>query len=187
MRSLPCLLAARPNAQVVIVGGEGISYGESAPAGRTWKAICLEEIASSVDLTRVHFLPPQPYDDFVRLLQVSRVHTYLTVPFVLSWSLVEAMALGCAIVASDTEPVREAIADGVSGVLTPFLDHEALADRLAELLGARPKRLSALGEAARATALSRYDRRACLERALELLGVKPPPGSDANAPRSARG
>jgi glycosyltransferase involved in cell wall biosynthesis len=187
MRSLPRLLAARPNAQVVIVGGEGVSYGESAPAGRTWKAICMEEIASSADLTRVHFLPPQPYDDFVRLLQVSRVHTYLTVPFVLSWSLVEAMVLGCAIVASDTEPVREAIAHGVSGVLTPFLDPEALANRLIELLAAKPARLAALGEAARATALSRYDKRACLARALDLLGVRAPPGADANALRAARG
>ena len=101
---------------------------------------------------------------------MSRVHVYLTFPFVLSWSLVEAMATGCVIVASDTGPVREAIEHERNGLLTPFLDPAALAGKVLAVL-ADPAAHAALGKAARATALARYDRRACLDRTLELLGA----------------
>jgi glycosyltransferase involved in cell wall biosynthesis len=170
MRALPRILAERPRAQVVIVGGEGVSYGASPPEGSTWKSIYLDEVAADVDLARVHFLPPLPYEEYVRLLQVSRVHIYLTFPFVLSWSLVEAMAIGCVIVASDTAPVREAIAHEVNGLLTPFLEPDALAEKVVAVL-ADPARFEPLREAARATALARYNRRECLAQALELLGL----------------
>jgi glycosyltransferase involved in cell wall biosynthesis len=178
MRALPRLLAERPEAQVVIVGGDGVSYGAAPPDGSSWKSIYLDEVASSIDLARVHFLPQLPYDDFVRLLQVSRVHVYLTFPFVLSWSLVEAMAIGCVIVASDTAPVREAITHGENGLLTPFLDPDALADKVAAVL-AHPARFELLREAARVTALARFDKSLCLKRALELLGF------DGEAPPKA--
>lgn len=170
IRALPKILALRPGAQAVIVGGEGVSYGASPPKGTSWKSVYLDEVAADLDLSRVHFLPRLPYDDFVRLLQVSSVHVYLTVPFVLSWSLVEAMALGCVIVASDTAPVREAIAHEVEGLLTPFHDPVALAEKVASVL-ASPSDFHHLGEAARATALARYAKDSCLERALSLLGL----------------
>jgi len=174
MRALPEILAARPSAQVVIVGGDGVSYGPSAPEGATWKSIYLNEVSSRIDLARVHFLPPLPYGDYVSLLQVSRVHVYLTFPFVLSWSFIEAMATGCTIVGSDTPPVREAIEHGQNGLLTPFHDPSALAEKVVGVL-ADPVSYASLGKAARATALARYDKGACLARALELLGVEPQP------------
>ena len=170
MRALPGILAERPEAQVVIVGGDGVSYGAMPPDGSSWKSIYLDEVASSIDLARVHFLPQLPYDDFVSLLQVSRVHVYLTFPFVLSWSLVEAMAIGCVIVASDTAPVREAITHEQNGLLTPFHDPEALAEKITGVL-ADPARFEPLRQAARETALTRFDKGDCLKRALELLGL----------------
>jgi glycosyltransferase involved in cell wall biosynthesis len=171
MRALPEILAARPAAHVVIVGGDGVSYGAAPPEGMTWKSVYLDEVSSRIDLARVHFLPPLPYDDYVSLLQVSRVHVYLTFPFVLSWSLIEAMAIGCTIVGSDTAPVREAIEHGHSGLLTPFHDPSGLAEKVAGVL-ADPASYASLGKAARATSLARYDKDACLFRALDLLGVE---------------
>ena len=122
----------------------------------------------------------------MRLLQVSRVHVYLTFPFVLSWSLVEAMAIGCVIVASDTAPVREAITHGENGLLTPFLDPDALADKVTAVL-AHPARFELLREAARVTALARFDKSLCLKRAMELLGLdgEAPPTAGAVNPLEA--
>lgn len=171
MRALPQILAGRPNAQIVIVGGDGVSYGASPPDGSSWKSIYLDEVAANIDLARVHFLQPLPYDDYVRLLQVSRVHVYMTFPFVLSWSMVEAMAMGCVLVASDTAPVREAIQHQVNGLLTPFHDPAALAEKVVAVL-ADPRRFEPLREAARATALARYHKRDCLDQALALLGIE---------------
>ena len=92
----------------------------------------------------MHFLGRIPYDRFVRLLQVSRVHVYLTYPFVLSWSLFEAMSAGAAIVASDTAPLHEAIEPGRTGTLVDFFDGEALVDEVCALLD-DPDRRAAYG------------------------------------------
>ncbi len=170
MRALPEILAARPRAQAVIVGGDGVSYGSPAPEGQTWKSIYLDEVASKIDLARVHFLPRLPYDAYVRLLQVSRVHVYLTFPFVLSWSMVEAMAIGCVVVGSDTAPVREAIRHGENGLLTAFHDKEALARSIIGVL-ADPARFAHLGRAARETVLARYEKSACLREVMAVLGI----------------
>ncbi len=180
MRALPRILAERPNAHVVIVGGEGVSYGALPPDGASWKSIYLDEVAAELDLARVHFLNFLPYDEYVRLLQVSSVHVYLTFPFVLSWSMIEAMAIGCVIVGSDTAPVREAIEHGVNGLLTPFHDPAALAETVIAVL-AEPARYEPLRAAARATALARFAKRECLDNALALLGIekqKAPEGVD---------
>jgi glycosyltransferase involved in cell wall biosynthesis len=180
MRALPEILAARPGAQVVIAGGDGVSYGAAPPDGSSWKSIYLDEVASRIDLSRVHFLPMLPYDDYVRLLQVSRVHVYLTYPFVLSWSLVEAMAIGCVIVGSDTPPVREAITHETDGLLTPFHEPAALAAKVVRVL-ADPAAFARLGERARATALARFSRTECLRDALSILGLS------AEAPGESEG
>ena len=133
MRSLPALLRARPDARVIMVGGDGVSYGTRL-AHSTWREHLLAELGSTLDTSRVHFPGKLDYPSYVRLLQRSDAHVYFTYPFVASWSLREAMACGCAIVASDTTPVREFITHGDTGLLTPFFDPGALADRLCETL-----------------------------------------------------
>ena len=171
LRALPDVLARRPEAVAVIVGGDGCSYSHKPPAGTTWKSHFFEEVADKLDLSRVHLLDRLPYDDYLRLLQVSSTHVYLTYPFVLSWSLVEAMSAGCAIVASDTAPVREAIVDGETGLLAPFHDSSAIADAIVRNLSDRQGRLRR-GRAARAVARERYDRDICLPRALRAIGAE---------------
>jgi glycosyltransferase involved in cell wall biosynthesis len=153
MRALPRLLETRPEAQVLIVGGDEVSYGRAAPEGRTWRQHLLAETGLSSD--RVHFLGKIPYAQYVAVLQLSRVHVYLTYPFVLSWSSIEAMSAGCVVLGSDTAPVREVIEDGRNGLLVDFFDPAAIADRAAEVL-ARPEAYARLGAAARQTALDGF-------------------------------
>ena len=133
MRALPRILHARPDARVILVGGDGVSYG-AKPAAGTWREHMQDELAGHLDLSRVHFAGRVPYDTYVKLLQRSDAHVYLTYPFVASWSLREAMASGCALVVSDTAPVREFVTDGVSGRLATFLQPDTIADRVLEVL-----------------------------------------------------
>ncbi|KGJ01715.1 glycosyltransferase [Paracoccus sphaerophysae] len=164
MRALPAVLAARPQAQVVLVGGDGVSYGAKPKDAETWKARMLAEVGDRLDLSRVHFLGRVPYPTYLSPLQVARAHCYLTYPFVLSWSLTEAMAAGKLIVASDTEPVRELIRDGENGRLVGFFDREALEAALIRGLAGDPD-AARLGEAARRTIVEGYDlKRVCLPR-----------------------
>jgi len=163
-------LRARPDAEVVIVGADDTSYGPRAPGGGDWKSYCLNEILPDLDLSRVHFLDRQPHADFLTLTQISSAHVYLTYPFVLSWSLIEAMSAGCSIIASDTTPVREVIRNGENGVLVPFGDPGAIASAVADVL-ADPDRYAHLGVNARRTAVENYDTRLCVPKTLALLGI----------------
>jgi glycosyltransferase involved in cell wall biosynthesis len=128
MRALPRLLSLRPRARVLIVGGNAVSYGSKPAGGRTWRETLTAEVGAGIDATRVHFLDRLPYAAYLQVLQVSAVHAYLTYPFVLSWSLLEAMSAGCMVVGSRTAPVEEVISHGQNGWLTDFFDHQALAD-----------------------------------------------------------
>lgn len=156
MRSLPALLKERPNAHVIIVGGDKVSYGAAAPAGQSWKAIFLNEVIDRIDKSRVHFVGNLSYRNFIKVLQVSTVHVYLTYPFVLSWSLLEAMSVECTIVASKTAPVEEVIGHGINGMLVDFFDKELLTQEIVKLLD-NPKLRAELGRAARNTILAKYD------------------------------
>ncbi len=168
LRALPDVLAARPDAQVVIIGGDGVSYG-AAPAKGSWREIFLAEQEGRLDLSRVHFLGRVPYPDFTRLMQISRVHAYLTVPFVLSWSMLEAMAMEACVIASRTGPVEEVITDGVNGRLVDFFDIEGWSDALCEALAA-PERYATLRKAARRTIVENYDlAQVCLPRLLRFV------------------
>ncbi len=174
MRALPAILQARPNAQVVVIGGNDVSYGAAAPAAadgqaQTWRDIYLNEVKDQLDLQRVHFVGKVPYKDFLHVLQVATVHVYLTYPFVLSWSLLEAMSAGCAIVASDTAPVREAIRHGETGQLVDFFDPAALAQQVIALCD-NPTERARLGAQARAFAVENYDLETrCLPRQIEWV------------------
>lgn len=168
MRALPRILAKCPRAHVLVIGGDSVSYGPSAPRGTTWKAKFLAEVEGRIDKGRVHFAGSLPYRDYLAALQISSAHVYLTYPFVLSWSLIEAMSAGCVVIGSDTEPLRDVI-DGSNGMLTPFFDPSELADRVIEAL-AHPLRFEMMRARARRTAIERFDaRRVCLPPMLSLL------------------
>ena len=156
MRALPRLLKKRRHAQVVIVGADGVSYGAPPPPRSTFKVSMLQELGDTLDLKRVHFVGTLEYAAYIRLLQISAAHVYLTYPFVLSWSLIEAMACGCLVVGSATPPVLEVMKDGVNGLLVDFFDAEALADRITSAL-AHPTRRQDLRDRARATAVAQFD------------------------------
>jgi glycosyltransferase involved in cell wall biosynthesis len=169
MRSLPAILAARPKARVLIVGGDEVSYGARLPAGKTFRQLMLKELGDALDLSRVHFLGKVPYPNFVQLLQISRAHVYLTYPFVLSWSMLEAMSAGCLVIGSRTAPVEEVIRDGVNGLLVDIFNPAQIADRVIAAL-ADPKAFDEVRKNARATIVERYDlRRICLPAQLDFL------------------
>lgn len=157
MRALPAIMAARPRLQVFIVGGDGVSYGAPPPFG-SYRKHYLAEVASGLDPARVHFMGQVPRHVFLRLMQVTRCHVFLTYPFVLSWSMLEAMSAGALVVGSDTAPVREVIEDGVNGVLTDFFDAGRLAEKVVEVLKT-PRDYAAMAAAGRQTVVERYDLR----------------------------
>jgi glycosyltransferase involved in cell wall biosynthesis len=164
LRALPPVLAARPQAHVVIVGGDGVSYGSAPKQGGTWKDLFLAEVADRIDPARVHFMGRVPYPTFLALMQVSRAHAYLTYPFVLSWSMLEAMSAGALVIGSRTAPVEEVITDGQNGLLVDFFDIPGWSAALIEALEA-PDRFTAMRAAARETIVARYDlQRHCLPR-----------------------
>jgi glycosyltransferase involved in cell wall biosynthesis len=174
MRSLPKILSARPNARVIVVGGDEVSYGAHLPPGDTYKKRMLAELGNSLDLSRVHFLGKIPYPAFIKVLQVSRVHVYLTYPFVLSWSMLEAMSAGCLIVGSRTQPVQEVIHPGANGLLVDFFSPDEIADRVTAALE-DPHSFNSLRQNARQTVLDRYDLRSiCLPAHLRLLNMLVP-------------
>ena len=169
MRALPRILREHPRADVFIVGGDEVSYGRAPAAGGSWRTAMLAELGERIDSARVHFTGRLPHDAYLRLLQVSGAHVYLTYPFVLSWSMLEAMACGCALVASATAPVVEVIEDGVNGLLFDFFDADALADKVGVLL-ADPASHTAMRAAARATIVEKYDlATVCLPAQVALL------------------
>ena len=167
---------------MLIIGSDGTPYGQSPPQGRTWKRIFFDEVASRVDHRRIHFLGQLPYRDYLCALQISSAHVYLTYPFVLSWSLLEAMSAGCAIIASDTAPVQEVI-NGDNGLLVPFFSTHALTRRVIEVLS-NPGQFEAMRTRARAFVIVNYDaRRKCIPRFLAMLdrnGSQPSHENSAN-------
>lgn len=169
MRAIPEIQLRRPNARIVIVGGDEVSYSNYLPHGETYRNRMLHELDGKIDLSRVSFLGRIPYHEYLALLRRSSVHVYLTYPFVLSWSLLEAMASGCLVIGSRTPPVEEVIEDGVNGLLVDFFSPGQLAARIDDALQRR-RELAPLREAARRTVVERYDlKRACLPAQVQLI------------------
>lgn len=158
MRALPAFLDACPDAHAIVIGEDRPSgYGGMSPGGKGWKAALLAELGDRLDLSRVHFMGRVPHDTMIDAFSIGAAHVYYTYPFVLSWSLVEAMATECLILAGDTLPVRDAVTDGVEGRLLPFFDIAALSDAM--IAAARePDRFAPMRAAARVRALAGFDR-----------------------------
>jgi glycosyltransferase involved in cell wall biosynthesis len=151
-----------------VIGGNGTSYGASPPAGTSWKSLFFDEVAERIDPERVHFTGRLAHSDYVSALQISSVHVYLTYPFVLSWSLLEALSAGCLVIGSDTAPVREVL-NNDNSLLVPFFDTDQLAERVIEAL-ARPRRFSSIRIQARQTILHQYDlARICLPKMMTFI------------------
>ena len=169
MRALPEVLRRFPKAQVLIVGGNGVSYGRRPTRAGSWREQMLAELAGQIDLARVHFLGRIPYAQHLAILQLSSAHVYLTYPFVLSWSFLEAMAAGCVVIGSRTAPVEEVIEDGANGYLVDFFDTAALAERIGTVLS-DPAGQAEIRAAARRNVLERYDLgTVCLPEYLGLM------------------
>ncbi len=168
LRALPDVLKARPNAQVVIVGGDEVSYGAAPKGEKGWKDTILNEVRDRLDMSRVHFMGKIPYDQFTALMQVSRAHAYLSYPFVLSWSMIDAMSAGAHVIGSATAPVQEVIQNGVNGTLIDFFDIPAWSAALTKAL-AHPEHFQTLRQAARQTALDRYDQRLLLPKMVNFV------------------
>jgi glycosyltransferase involved in cell wall biosynthesis len=182
MRALPKILARRPQAQVLIVGADGVSYGMSPPKGQTWKSIFYREVESRIDKGRVHFLGRLRHEDYLRVLKISAAHVYLTYPFVLSWSCLEAMSTGCLVIGSDTPPVQEVLSPD-TGVPFPFFDVEGLADRVIDAL-ANPSRYRSQREKARKLVLDQFDtRRICVPKFMDLIGYEAAPSQETSRER----
>jgi glycosyltransferase involved in cell wall biosynthesis len=169
MRALPKILRDHPSVRVVLVGGNSVSYGAQPPQGQTWRDVFLNEVRSKLDPRRVHFVGHVPREVLTTLMQVSACHVYLTYPFVLSWSCVEAMSVGVPIVASDTQPVREFLRNADNAHLVDFFDVDGLSDGVLRLLRER-SRAQELGCRARAFAQEVCDlQTVALPRQLALL------------------
>ncbi len=198
LRALPLLQRLRPNAHVVLVGGDGVSYGPPPSDGGSWRKRLLAEMAGQIDLSRVHFVGMVPHGVLHDLFRVCSCHVYLTYPFVLSWSLLEAMACGALVIGSATPPLEEVIESGRNGLLVDFFSPEALAEQVAAVL-ADPAAHRPLAEAGRRTVQQRFDLQGvCLPRQLQLVdwlaaggatsqggaaaGVGPAPGAWRQSP-----
>jgi glycosyltransferase involved in cell wall biosynthesis len=171
MRAVEKICERRPNCHVMVVGGDEVSYSQRLPPGQTYREQMLKEV--KIDPARVHFVGKIPYAQYLRVLQVSSAHIYLTVPFVLSWSMLEAMSAGCVVIGSATPPVQEVIEDGTNGLLVDFLSPEQIADAVDKVLDDK-KRMQAIGKAARKTIIKRYNLQAGIDgyrKLFEELGA----------------
>ncbi|PSO49664.1 MAG: glycosyl transferase family 1 [Cyanobacteria bacterium SW_9_44_58] len=169
MRSLPELLRSRPNAHVLIVGGDDVSYGRRPPEGETYRQKYLSEVEDRIDRDRVHFLGKVPYQLYLSVLQISSAHVYLTYPFVLSWSMLEAMAAGCLVIGSATPPVKEVLRHNENGLLVDFFQTQQIVDAIDKVF-ADPDGMQRLRENARKTAVENFDLESvCLPQHIQLI------------------
>jgi glycosyltransferase involved in cell wall biosynthesis len=168
-RSIPIIQALRPNAHILIIGGDDVSYGSQPKDGISYKHRFINEIKDKVDWSKVYFTGRVPYNQFVRILQLSSVHVYLTYPFVLSWSMIEAMSCGCLVIGSKTLPVEEVIQHEINGLLVDFFNPEEIALAVNMVLN-HPDRMHKIREKARETVINKYDLKTiCLPAHIKLI------------------
>ncbi|MFK7733465.1 MAG: glycosyltransferase family 4 protein [Pseudomonadales bacterium] len=169
MRAAEIILSEDPDVHIIVVGSDGVSYGRRLPKGQCWRHIMLEELKMKPELlSRLHFTGQLPYPQLIKLFQVSAAHVYLTYPFVLSWSLLEAMACGCAVVGSDTQPLHEAIVHNQNGCLVDFFSPDDIARSTLALLNDR-ERAQSLGKKARKSVVDNYALEKLLPMHMQLI------------------
>ena len=166
MKAAEIILRERPNCHIIAIGADEVSYGKKAPDGTTYRQILSQQI--SYDKNRLHFVGTLGYDQMISVLQISAAHIYLTYPFVLSWSSMESMACGCAVVGSDTPPVREVITHGENGFLVDFFSPTAVANQVFEILD-HPTRMQHIRDAARASIINKYDLKKLMPLHMQLV------------------
>jgi glycosyltransferase involved in cell wall biosynthesis len=154
MKAVEEICRRRPQCHIIITGGDEVRYGKKLPDGLSYREKLLKEV--TIDKKRVHFTGLVPYETHLKTLQISSAHVYLTIPFVLSWSMMEAMAAQCVIIGSATPPVEEIIEDGRNGLLCDFFSPQQIADRVDEVFN-NPDRMRRLREAARRDIIEHYD------------------------------
>ena len=154
---------------VVILGKDRVAYGSDLPNGESYRQRALREL--DLDLSRVHFTGLLPYPQYLKVLQASDVHVYLTYPFVLSWSMLESMSVGCLVLGSQTQPVEEVIQDGVNGLLVDFFDVERIVERIIEVLE-HPDKMQEIRARARQTVVDKYNLADLLPKHLEWMQIQ---------------
>ena len=178
MESVVEVQRRRPHCHVVVVGEDRVAYGTPLANGKTYKQLMLDKL--SLDPSRLHFTGPLPYPEYKQVLQASTAHVYLTRPFVLSWSMLEAMATGCLVIGSDTEPVREVIEDGRNGLLSNFFSPKDIAERVDQALDS-PEQMAVVRSGGRSTIEQRYALKNLLPRHVEWLRSPKSGGSEMTA------
>lgn len=166
MEAASIIQKRRPDCHIVVGGYDGSFYSGKRPDGKTYKEYMLETL--SLDLSRIHFTGFLSYKNYLKLFQSTHAHVYLTYPYVLSWSILEAMATGCLVIGSDTEPVREVIKDGENGLLADFFSPTQIADRVDEVF-AEPERMKIIKENARKTIVEKYSVQRLLAEQVDLI------------------
>ncbi|MBF0265842.1 MAG: glycosyltransferase [Gammaproteobacteria bacterium] len=172
MNALPGILKLNPKVKILIIGGDDCSYSPKRKDKKSWKEVIIDEVKNKISHAhwqRIFFLGVLPYEQYLTILQISTVHVYLTFPFVLSWSLLEAMSVGCAIITNNTAPVMEVVEDNNSAILIDFLDYQGLAVKVTDLLHS-PELRSKLGNNAREHIITHYDLKTiCLPKQIALI------------------
>jgi glycosyltransferase involved in cell wall biosynthesis len=169
MRALPRLQKLRPNAWFIIVGGDETSYVKGHSSGKPWREVLLEEVGAQLDMSRLLFSGRVPYSDLLALFSISSLHIYMTIPFVLSWSMLEVMACGTPVLGSRTGPVEEVIEDGVNGFLFDYFSEDELVEKVKMLMDDTQLRKT-IGQRGREFIIENYDLDTrCLPQHLALV------------------
>lgn len=166
IETISILQKRRPDTHFVIVGQNRVAYGKALPDGKTYKEVMLEKFP--LDMSRVHFTGLLAYDEYLKVIQVSSAHIYLTRPFVLSWSLLESMSTGCVVIASNTAPVLELIKDNYNGLLVPFFSPDKIADRVEYALD-NPDLMRKIRAKARETIVNNYNLNDLVQKHLQWV------------------
>ncbi|MDE7468735.1 MAG: glycosyltransferase [Desulfovibrionaceae bacterium] len=172
MRALPDIQKELPDAHIVIIGGDSVSYGRPAPDGTTYRELLLQEVGSKLNLDRVYFIGKLPYSLFIDVLSHSSVHVYLSYPFVLSWSLLESMSMELLLVASNTASVAEVVQDRYNGILCDFYNPQDIAEKIVYAHNLSHEEKQHIRKNARKTVVEKYDlKTVCLPKQLSLLNI----------------